>query len=57
MSEWILPAELKEFIKTEFLKGVEKYKENPNAEHEYLKYRDMIPTDRKGDKGWIKKDL
>lgn len=42
MSEWIPPAELKEFIKTEFLKGVEKYKENPNAEHEYLKYRDMI---------------
>ena len=39
MIEWILSDELKEFIKTEFLKGVEKYKENPNAEHEYLKYR------------------
>lgn len=50
MSEWI-PPELKEFIKTEFLKGVEKYKKNPNAEHEYLKYRSMIqPTDRKGEK-------
>lgn len=42
MGELILPVELKEFIKTEFLKGVEKYKENPNAGHEYLKYRDMI---------------
>lgn len=50
MIEWILSDELKEFIKTELLKGVEKYKENPNAEHEYLKYRNMIHPQKRGDK-------
>ena len=49
MIELILSDELKEFMKTEFLKGVEKYKENPNAEHEYLKYRDN-PTQRRENK-------
>ena len=57
MIEWILSDELKEFMKTELLKGVEKYKENPNAKHEYLKYRDISQPQRRERKmGRVKGD-
>ena len=55
--EW-MPDEFKKSIRTAFLKAVEKYNENPNAEHEYLKYRDKGIINNRGDRpnSYIKED-